>query len=144
MLSTELFYLTLIHSFIGYLFEYLTLSPSQVCGVSLKRLEDFKAFWPCYFTTPTVKGMDNFWKVRELIYGFTESCRQIASGMVNAANESMGAIQFCTNPKGNLPHYYYILRYIETLGTDIRNVDCYRLGSMLHLEIQKRKEATKA
>ena len=60
MLATELFYLTLLHSLIGYYFEYLPLPPSQLCGVSLKRIKDFKAFWPCSFISLTVKGIDNF------------------------------------------------------------------------------------
>ena len=55
----------------------------------------------------------------------------------------MSAIQFCTNPKGYLPHYSYIFRNPEPLGTEIKNVVCSRLGKMLHLEIQKGKEAMK-
>ena len=32
---------------------------------------------------------------------------------------------------------------MEPLGTEIKNVDCYRLGNMLYLDIQKGEEATK-
>ena len=55
----------------------------------------------------------------------------------------MSAIQFRTNPKVDLPHYSYIFRKPEPLGTDMKNVVCSRLGTMLHLEIQKWKEAMK-
>ena len=142
MISIETFYLTQLCSFIGYLLEYLTLSPLQVCGISLTSFNDFKAFWTCSFTNPTVKGIYNFWKVRGLIDGFNNSCRQIVSGLVRNANESISAIHYHTTPKGDLPHYYYIFRNLNTLGTEINNVSCYRLGTMLHLEIQKGKEDT--
>ena len=55
----------------------------------------------------------------------------------------MSAIKFRTTPKGDLPHYSYIFRKPESLGTDMKNVACSRLGTMLHLEIQKGKEDTK-
>ena len=55
----------------------------------------------------------------------------------------MSAIQFRTTPKRDLPHYSYIFRKPESLGTEIKNVTCSRLGTMLHLEIQKGKEAMK-
>ena len=53
------------------------------------------------------------------------------------ADEMMSAIQFWNTPKGDLPNYSYIFREQEALGTEMKNVDCYRLGAMLHLEIQK-------
>ena len=56
--------------------------------------------------------------------------------------ESMSAIRFRTTPKGDLPHYSYIFRYQETLGTDTKNVACLWLGNILYLEIQKGNEAT--
>ena len=59
------------------------------------------------------------------------------------ADESMSAIRFCTTPKGDLPHYSYIFGKLETLGTDMRNVVCSKLETMLRLEIQKGKEAMK-
>ena len=55
----------------------------------------------------------------------------------------MSDIQFCTTPKGYLPHYSCIFSNSEPLGKETKNVACSRLGTMLHLEIQKRKEATK-
>ena len=109
MLATKLFYPTLLHSFIGYYFEYLPLSPLQVYGVSLTGFKEFKAFWPSSFTTPTVKGIDNFWEVQGINERFNDSHRQIASGAVKTANESMGDIRFRTTPKDNLRRYSYIL-----------------------------------
>ena len=55
----------------------------------------------------------------------------------------MSAIQFCTTPKGYYPHYSYSFSNLEPLGADIRNVACSRLGTMLHLDIQKGEEAMK-
>ena len=55
----------------------------------------------------------------------------------------MSAIRFSTTPKGDLLHYSYIFRETDPLGTEMKNVACSRLGTMLHLEIQKGKEATK-
>ena len=57
------------------------------------------------------------------------------------ADESMSAMQFCTTPKGDLPHYYYIFRKTDPLGTYMKNVAYSRLGTMLHLDIQKGEEA---
>ena len=68
---------------------------------------------------------------------------QIASGVGKTADESMSAVRLRTTPKGDLPHYSYIFRKPETLGTDMKNVACSRLGMMLQLEIQKGKEAMK-
>ena len=81
--------------------------------------------------------------MRGLIDGFNELCRQIASGREKTADESMSAIRFRTTPKVDLPHNSYIFRKPEPLGTEMKNVACSRLGMMLHLEIQKGKEAMK-
>ena len=59
------------------------------------------------------------------------------------AEESMSDIQIRTTPKGYLPHDYYIFRKTEPLGTEMKNVACLSLGTMLHLDIQERKEAIK-
>ena len=91
-----------------------------------------------------VKRVDNFCRFWEVIDWFNESRRQIFYGAVKIADDSMSFIHFITTPKGNLPHYSYILGEKEPLGTEITNVACYRLGTMLHLEIQKGKEAMKA
>ena len=104
--------------------------------------KEFKYFWPFSFTYPSVKGIDNFWKVRVIIGRFNESCRQIASEE-KMADESMSAILFFTTPKLYLPHYSYIFRNPETLWTEMKNVDFSRLGTMLHLDTQKEKEAMK-
>ena len=55
----------------------------------------------------------------------------------------MISILFWTTPKGDLPQYSYIFRKTEPLGTNIKNVECYRLGTMLYLYIKKGKEYTK-
>ena len=91
-----------------------------------------------------LKVINNFWKFQGLIDGFNEPHRQISSGMVKTTNDSISDMRFLTIPKGDLPHYSYIFMNKETLGMDINNVACSRLGIMLHPGIQKWKEATKA
>ena len=59
------------------------------------------------------------------------------------SDESMSAIQFFTIPKGYLLHYYYIFRNTDPLRTEMNNVACSRLVTILHLDIKKGKEATK-
>ena len=78
-----------------------------------------------------------------MIDGFNESRRKISSGIEKTADESISAIRFGTTPKGDLPHYSYIFRKPEPLGTEMKNVVCSSLGNMLHLDIQKGKEAMK-
>ena len=56
----------------------------------------------------------------------------------------MSAISFRTTPKGDISHKLFILRKLEKLGTELKNLECYELGTMLHLDIQNGKEATKA
>ena len=56
----------------------------------------------------------------------------------------MSAIQFHTSPKGDLTHCSYIFRNPEPLGKEMNNMTRSRLGTMLHLYIQKGKEAMKA
>ena len=80
--TTELFYFTLLCSFIGYYFEYLPLSHLQFCGGFLSRFKGFKVFFLYYFTTPIEKVMDEFCKVWGLIDRFNRLCRQIASVVV--------------------------------------------------------------
>ena len=109
----------------------------------MKRFKEFRTFCPNSFVDLSVKGAVNFWKFCGIIGGFNESCRQIASGVGKTADESMRAIRFCTNPKVNLPRYFHIFRDPEPLGKEMKNVACSRLGAMLHLEIQKGKEAMK-
>ena len=144
MLLIELFYRTqpsLVH---GCFFEYLPIFLHlQVCGISLTIFKEFRTFWPCSFVDTLVEVTDNFWRIRGSMDGFNESCRQIASGKEKTADESMSAIRFRTTPKGDLPHYSYIFRKPEPLWTGMKNVACSRLGEMLHLAIQKGKEAMK-
>ena len=78
-----------------------------------------------------------------MIDRFNYPRRQIASGKEKNVDELMSAIKFRTIPKGDLPHYSYIFSNLEPLGKEMKNVACSRLGTMLHLEIQKGKEDTK-
>ena len=55
----------------------------------------------------------------------------------------MNSIRLRTTPKGDLPHYYYIFRKPDKLDTEMNNMECSSLGTILHLETQKGKEAMK-
>ena len=90
-----------------------------------------------------VTGTDDFWKVRGLIDGFEEVRRQIASRVEKTADDSMSAIFFCTTTKVDLMHHSNMFRNPDPLGADINNVAFLRLGTMLYIYIQKRKEAVK-
>ena len=58
-------------------------------------------------------------------------------------DESMSYIRFQTTPKACLPPYSYKFMNLESLGTYINNVACYKLGNMLYLDIKKRKGTMK-
>ena len=103
----------------------------------MTRLKEFRTFWPGSFVDPLVKVADNLWKIRGLIDGFNELRRQIDSGREKTTDKSMSAIQFHTTPKGDLPHYSYIFRKLEPLGTEVKNVAYSRSGKFLFLEFQK-------
>ena len=76
--------------------------------------------------------------------GLTSRAGKLLQGKKKkTADESMSDIRFRTTPKGDSPHYLYIFMRPEPLGTKMKNVACSRLGTMLHLEIQKGKEAMK-
>ena len=126
-----------------FLWVLTSLYPLQVCIISLTTFKEFRKFWTCYFVDTLVKCTNNFWKVRGLIGGFNKYCRQITSGVKKTADYSMSAIQFCTTPKGDLLHYFYILRKPDPLATEMNNMACLELGTMLHLEMKNGKETMK-
>ena len=126
-----------------FIWVLISLYPLQVCGISFKRYKEFRTFWPSSFVDQSVKGTDNFWKIRELIDGFKKLCRQIGSGVEKMADELMSAIRFCTTPKVDLTHYSFIFRKPDPFGTETKKVVCSRSGTMLHLYTQKGKEAMK-
>ena len=104
---------------------------------------EFSKFWPCSFVDTSVKGTNKFWKLCGLIDRFNESRNHIDSGGGKTADESMSAMRFFTNPKGCLPHYSCFFMNTETLRKYINNMVCLRLGTVLHLEIQKGEEVMK-
>ena len=138
MLAIGLFYCKQLCSFIGCFFEYLPIFIHlQVCGISLTRFKEFRTFWPCPFVYPMIKGTANSWKIHGLTDRLNDLRRKIASTEGKTADESMSAIRFRTTPRRDLPHHSYIFRKPEPLGTDMKNVAWSRLGTMLHLDIQK-------
>ena len=65
------------------------------------------------------------------MYGFNDSCKNIASSYMKVGDESMSAIFFQTMAKGNLPHLSYIFRNMDPLGTEFNTVACYVKGNFL-------------
>ena len=107
------------------------------------RFKEFRTFWVSSFADLSVKGTENFSKIRGLIDSFNDLRRQIASGVGKTSDGLMSAIQFFTTPKGDLPHYSFIFRNMGPLGTEMKDLACSRFGTMLHLDIQKGKEYKK-
>ena len=139
----ELCQLTLVYPFLGCIFEYLPLSLLQVCGVSLTRFKEFKVLWPCYFSSPSPKFPDTFWRVWGVIDGFNQFLRKIYFGVENTLDQSMSYIRFWANPKGDIPHYSHIFKNPDPLGVDLNNAVCYRLGTVLYLDIHKVRQSIK-
>ena len=55
----------------------------------------------------------------------------------------MSAISFRTTSKGGIPYHSFIFMKSYTLGVELKNAECSRLGTMLYLEMQRWKEAMK-
>ena len=55
----------------------------------------------------------------------------------------MSAMLFCTTLKVDSLNELYIFSKPDPWGTDMNNMACSRLGTILHLEIKKGKEAMK-
>ena len=95
-------------SFISWMFLWVLTSvyPLQVCGIFLTRFKNFRTFWPSYFVDPSVKGTNNFWKIREMVDRFSESRRKIDSGVEKRQMSRWVPYNFlpplkdiyCTNP----------------------------------------------
>ena len=115
----------------------LPLSTLQVCSFYLTRFKDFKVLCTWSLSSPPVKGLDTFWRVRGLIGGFNKPRGNIASGVEKTEYYLMSVINFCTTPKGDIQHCYYIFMRLDTMGMELNNVMCSRLGNMLYLEIQR-------
>ena len=69
-----------------------------------------------------------------LIYGFNESCKNIAVIYLKIGDDSMVVIRFQTTYKGNLPHLSYIFRNPEPLGTEFKTMDCSVTEALLFIE----------
>ena len=98
-------------------------------------------FWTFSFSYLTVKGIYNSWKFGGLIDGFNNSRRKISSRVKEQQMIQYVPYTFVPPLKNILKHNSYIFRNPESLGTDINNVACSRLGNMLYVDTQKGKEA---
>ena len=74
---------------------------------------------------------------------FNNACKNIVASFLKVGDESMSAIRFRTTAKGNLPHFSYIFRNPEPLGTEFNTVACSVTGALLFIEVQRGKEGMK-
>ncbi len=74
---------------------------------------------------------------------FNFNCNwHVRASFMKTMDKSMSAFHPQTQSTGNLPHLSYIMRKPEDLGTgELKVVACPMTGIMLHLEIQKGREA---
>ena len=68
-----------------------------------------------------------------LIYGFNEASNNIAASYLKVGDDSMSAIRFWTEAKGNLTHFSYILCKKDPLGTKFNTVACSVTGSLISI-----------
>ena len=73
----------------------------------------------------------------------TRHAKYTASSYLKVGNESMSVIQFCTTPKENLTHLYYIFHHTDPLGSEFKTVDYYVTGDLILLDIHRGKEGMK-
>ena len=73
------------------------------------------------------------------INGFNEACKNIAASSMKVGDESISAIHFWTETKGNLPHLSYIFHKPEQLGTEFNTVACFVTGSLILIEVKRGK-----
>ena len=78
-----------------------------------------------------------------LVYIFNETRKSISASYLKVRDESMSAIIFWITEKGNLPHFYYIFRKPDPLGTEFKKVTCSVTGDLPLIEIQRGKEGMK-
>ena len=68
------------------------------------------------------KEEDEWWRERLFIYGFNETCSNIASSYLKVGDGSMSVILFFTTSKGNLPQLSYTFRNPEPLWNEFKAV----------------------
>ena len=69
-----------------------------------------------------VKATYEWWREKFSTNGLNAACKNISASSMKVGDESMSAIHFRTTAKGNLPHWSYIFRKPEPLGTEFKTV----------------------
>ena len=118
---------------------YFIPPPRQICGISLVRGKEFSKYWEKGFNSEEGNDTYEWCSSKFLIYGFIETCKNIASSYLKVGDESMSEIRFRTTVKGNLTHLPYILRKPKPLGIYFKTSSCYVLEAMLFIEINRGK-----
>ena len=122
-------------------YEYTnTLFPRQVCDISLTRGKELRNYWPKGFDWEKEKATDEWWRAELLIDGFNESLNNISVSSLKVGDESISVIRFPTTAKGGLPHFSFILRKPEPLGTELNTVVFSVTRSLLFVEVHRVKE----
>ena len=55
----------------------------------------------------------------------------------------MSGMQFWITTRGNLPHYLFTFVKLDLLGTEIKTIVIYSLGTVQYLDIRNKREETK-
>jgi len=94
------------------------------------------------WASPEHKEDDAWWMISLAIDEFNMNCKwHIKTSFIKTMDESMSAFRLQTRSTGNLPHLSYIMCKLEDLRTEFKVVACVMRGIILHLEIQKGRDA---
>lgn len=86
--------------------------------------------------------LDPWHRINLLVKEYNMNRKQVVAGSCKKiADELMSPWRPCITKKGGLPHLSFILRKPQPLGTEFKSVACGVTGCMLHIEIQKGKDA---
>ena len=107
----------------------------QICGIYHTRDEDFREYWSKGFESKEYKESNKLWRERFPIDGLNKVCNNIAASYMKFSDESMKAIHFWTTSNGDLPHFSWILRNKEPLGTEFNNAICSVTVSLIFISI---------
>ena len=89
----------------------------RICGISTTRGREFRKYRPRGFESEEEKKKYQWWRGKLFIHGFNKACKNISVSFMKVEYEYMSEIIFRTMEKGNFPHFSYIFRKPEPLGT---------------------------
>ena len=104
------------------------------------RFKEMKYFFSYLWADPKKEGVDAWWQIICVEDLFAENCRKnILSSAIKTLDKSMSAFRPQTLAKGNLLHLSHILRKLEDLGTEFKNLACAQIYVMLCIKLCRGK-----